>query len=68
MWISGVEHNDSIFVYSEKWPPQQVQLSHVTMKVTKIFSLWWELPGSTLLVIEVNDFLLMVLESQMQQT
>lgn len=37
-------------------------------KLQKIFSLWWELPGSTLLVIEVNDFLLMVLESQMQQT
>lgn len=36
MWISGVEH-DSVFVYNEKWPPQQVQLPSVTMKVTKIF-------------------------------
>ena len=68
MWISGVEH-DSIFVYNEKWPPQQVQLPSVTMKVTKkFFSLWWELPESTLLAIEVNDFLWTLLEWQMQST
>lgn len=36
MWILGVEH-DSIFVHNEKWPPQQVQLPSVTMKVTKKF-------------------------------
>lgn len=68
MWILGVEH-DSIFVHNEKWPPQQVQLPSVTMKVTKkFFSLWWELPESTLLAIEVNDFLWMLLEWQMQST
>ena len=68
MLVSGIQCNDSIFVYISKWSSQYLINVYYHTQLQKIFFLWWELKIYPCSNVQIYNIVLLTIVTMLDST